>query len=282
MVITDSRKMALHYVTSRAFKFDVVSSIPFDWLYGIPKVGVAYTIVRINRIVRIHRIMQFFYQRESRTNWPNFFRILNLLLYLSLTIHWNACFYFLISMRIGFGSDTWVYPSIEDDNGTLNDYSRLTRQYLVSLYWSTLTLTTIGELPAPVTDIEHLFVIFDFLVGVLIFAVIVGMVGGIITNMNVRKIDFQCRLDNIKQYMRYRDVGKPLQARVIRWFNYLWANNHSLDEQAILKSLPDKLHAEIAIHVHFETLRKVQIFEECEVGLLEELVLKLKPQVIST
>ena len=78
---------------------------------------------------------------------------------------------------------------------------------------------------------------------------------------------------------RYRSVGKDLQVRVIKWFDYLWTNNHSLDEQAILQSLPDKLHAEIAIHVHFKTLRRVQIFEECEAGLLEELVLKLKPQV---
>ena len=83
--------------------------------------------------------------------------------------------------------------------------------------------------------------------------------------------------------MRYRNVGRDLQARVIKWFDYLWTNNHSLDEQESLQSLPDKLQAEIAIHVHvhFETLRQVQIFEECEAGLLEELVLKLKPQVFS-
>lgn len=59
----------------------------------------------------------------------------------------------------------------------------------------------------------------------------------------------------------------------------MWTNNLSLNEEAILQSLPNKLHAEIAIHVHFETLRRVDIFEECEAGFLEELVLKLKPQV---
>ena len=223
--------------------------------------------------------MQFFDLTESSTKWPNLLRLFTLMFYLSLIIHWNACFYFLISKSIGFGSDGWVYPGIEGENATSGEYSQLFRQYIVSLYWSTLTLTTIGELPGPVTDGEHVFVILDYLVGVLIFATIIGMVGGIITNMNARRTVFQSRLDTIKHYMRYRNVGKDLQNRVIKWFDYLWATNHSLDEQEILQLLPDKLHAEIAIHVHFEALSQVKIFEQCEAGLLEELVLKLKPQV---
>lgn len=274
--------MALRYIKSLSFKLDIISLLPFDLLYIIPAVGPQRVIVRLLRVLRIHRMILFFARTESRTNWPNVFRIVILMLYITLIIHWNACFYFLISQSIGFGSDRWVYPAMNDSNGTLNEYSAVSRQYLVSLYWSTLTLTTIGEVPGPVTEWEYVFVILDFLVGVLIFATIVGMVGGIITNMNARRTEFQSRLDSIKQYMRYRSVGKDLQARVIKWFDYVWTNNLSLDEQAILQSLPDKLHAEIAIHVHFETLRRVEIFEECEAGFLEELVLKLKPQVRSS
>lgn len=274
LVVTSSRKMLIHYVKSHAFKLDLLSLLPLDLLYLIPAVGVAYPIVRLNRLLRVHRTMQFFHQAESRTNWPNVLRIFNLMLYISLSIHWNACFYFLISKGIGFGTDGWVYPNISDSG-----YDSLGRQYLFSLYWSTLTLTTIGEVPGPEINVEFLFVIFDFLVGVLIFATIVGMMGGIITNMNQRRTEFQCRLDNIKQYMRYRNVDKRLQARVIQWFNYLWTNHQSLDEETILETLPNKLRAEIAFHVHFDTLSRVKIFESCEVNFLVELVLKLKPQV---
>lgn len=281
LLVTDPRKLAKRYLKSTAFKLDVISIIPTDFLYIIPNFFPGRVIIRINRIFRFHRMMQFFEWTESRTNFPNVFRVVTLILYITLIIHWNACFYYLISENIGFGSDTWVYPSPYDEQGNMTAYSTLTRQYLFSFYWSTLTLTTIGELPSPRTDWEYFFVILDFLGGVLIFATIVGMVGGIITNMNIRRAEFQGRLDSIKQYMSYRNVGKKLQVRVIKWFDYLWTNNHSLDERNILQCLPDKLKAEIAIHVHFETLRHVQIFEECEVGLLKELVLKLKPQVYS-
>lgn len=67
--------------------------------------------------------------------------------------------------------------------------------------------------------------------------------------------------------------------QVIRWFAYTWAQSGALDEERVLAALPDKLKAEIAIRVHMDTLKKVRIFQDCEPGLLEALVLKLKLQV---
>lgn len=86
-------------------------------------------------------------------------------------IHWNACLYFAISYALGFSTDNWVY----NINGAKN--LTLSRQYIYSFYWSTLTLTTIGETPTPENDAEYLFVVADFLAGVLIFATIVGELG---------------------------------------------------------------------------------------------------------
>lgn len=71
---------------------------------------------------------------------------------------------------------------------------------------------------------EYLFVVADFLAGVLIFATIVGNIGSMISNMNVARVEFQNRMDGVKQYMAFRRVSKELEARVIRWFAYTWAN----------------------------------------------------------
>ncbi|XP_055015557.1 cyclic nucleotide-gated cation channel-like [Boleophthalmus pectinirostris] len=118
-------------------------------------------------------------------------------------------------------------------------------------------------------------------VGVLIFASIVGNVGSMISNMNATKASFQSRVDALKHYMHFRHVSRGLEQRVIRWFDYLWTNQKTIDEQEVLRSLPCKLRAEIAINVHLDTLKKVRIFQDCESGLLVELVLKLRPQVFS-
>ena len=146
-------------------------------------------------------MLEFFQRTETRTNYPNLLRISNLVMYIVIIIHWNACLYFAISKTLGFGSDTWVYPDIRRP-----DFGQLSWQYVYCLYWSTLTLTTIGETPPPVQDVEYFFVVADFLTGVLIFATIVGNVGAMISNMNAARADFQAMIDSIKQYMEFRKV----------------------------------------------------------------------------
>uniref|UniRef100_UPI00398E8C15 cyclic nucleotide-gated channel alpha-2-like n=1 Tax=Pristiophorus japonicus TaxID=55135 RepID=UPI00398E8C15 len=274
LLVKDLKKLRDNCIKTFQFKLDIISILPTD--LGYIAVGFNYPELRFNRLLKFPRMFEFCDRTETRTNYPNVFRISNLLLYLLVIIHWNACIYFAISKTIGFGSDRWVYPNISEPY-----HGYLAREYIYSLYWSTLTLTTIGETPAPVLDIEFLFVVFDFLVGVLIFATIVGNVGSMISNMNASRADFQARVDAIKHYMQFRKVSKEVESRVIKWFDYLWANKKTVDEREVLKNLPDKLKAEIAINVHLETLKKVRIFQDCEAGLLVELVLKLRPQVFS-
>nr|KAF6429135.1 cyclic nucleotide gated channel subunit alpha 3 [Molossus molossus] len=274
LLVRDTQRLWRHYTKTLHFKLDVLSLVPTDLAYF--KLGINYPELRFNRLLKFARLFEFFDRTETRTSYPNVFRIGNLVLYILVIIHWNACIYFAISKFIGFGTDSWVYPNISNP-----EYGRLSRKYVYSLYWSTLTLTTIGETPPPVKDEEYLFVVIDFLVGVLIFATIVGNVGSMISNMNASRAEFQAKIDAIKQYMQFRKVTKDLETRVIRWFDYLWANQKTVDEKEVLKSLPDKLKAEIAINVHLDTLKKVRIFQDCEAGLLVELVLKLRPAVFS-
>ena len=44
-----------------------------------------------------------------------------------------------------------------------------------------------------------------------------------------------------------------------------------------MDALPKKLRTDLAIHVHFNTLSKVKLFQDCDKNLLYDLVLKLKP-----
>lgn len=46
--------------------------------------------------------------------------------------------------------------------------------------------------------------VIDTLIGVLVFATIIGGVGSVVTQMNVDVYDFRQKMDGIKFYMKYR------------------------------------------------------------------------------
>lgn len=47
-----------------------------------------------------------------------------------------------------------------------------------------------------------------------IFHEFLGNIGSMISNINVSRVEFQNRMDGVKQYMAFRKVGHELEARV--------------------------------------------------------------------
>lgn len=86
-------------------------------------------------------------------------------------------------------------------------------------------------------------------------------------------------LDQVKAYLRSHHVSKELRQRIDNWYQHLHINKKIIRENEILQQLPVYLRTEIAVSVHLPTLSKVTIFQNCDKSLLEELVLKLIPQV---
>jgi len=113
MIVDDVSKLRHRYLTSAAFKLDVISVLPTDLVF-IVSYEFYVVIARINRVLRIRRLWELFDRTESSTSFPNSFRMSVLVFYLLTAIHWNACFYFMLSAYNGFGSDEWVYFDINE------------------------------------------------------------------------------------------------------------------------------------------------------------------------
>ena len=68
---------------------------PSPFIPTVPAFDMA-ALVRLNRVLKVGRLREFFNHTETRTSFPNLVRILNLVLYIVIIIHWNACLYFFI------------------------------------------------------------------------------------------------------------------------------------------------------------------------------------------
>lgn len=144
LIVYNSLKLTKHYVYSRDFVLDAVSLIPLDLVQIYTGV---HPIIRFPRFLKAYRLIRFIYMVETRTAFPNMWRVANLSHVLFLGCHWFAAFYFLISKAERF-STSWSYPPPQ------GEYASVTQKYLRSLYWSTLTLTTIGDLQSPESNWE--------------------------------------------------------------------------------------------------------------------------------
>uniref|UniRef100_A0A8D0DH42 Cyclic nucleotide gated channel subunit alpha 4 n=1 Tax=Salvator merianae TaxID=96440 RepID=A0A8D0DH42_SALMN len=274
VLVQDQAQIRRRYLRSSTFRWDLLSVLPTDLLYV--RLGTAVPAVRANRFLRSPRFFEACDLIETRTAHPNSFRITKLMLYVFVAIHWNGCLYFALSGFVGYGADDWVCP-----NASRPGFDRHLRQYLHSFYFSTLILTTVGDTPPPQREEEFLFMAGGVLLAVMGFASIMGSVTSVVSNMSRAEATFYPNHDLVKSYLRAHCVRRRLQHHVLRWYQHLQMNKKMTNELEILQHLPERLRAEVAVSIHLPTLRKVQLFQNCEQSLLEELVLKLRPQVYS-
>ncbi|CAI2730828.1 unnamed protein product [Schistosoma spindalis] len=272
--VQEHQKLVMRYIKSYKFLLDLLSLFPLDLIQF--KIGIQ-PMLRFPRFLKWYRCHEWKLRVENRTIFPNIWRVLNLIHILFLGCHWFAAFYYLISKYEGF-KNPWGYQPYTDA-----EQVTMSRRYLKSFYWATLTLTTIGDLSSPSSSIELTFTIVSYLIGVFIFATIVGQVGNIITTRNAHRTEFEKILDNAKSYMRENSVNKDLQNRILRWYDYAWSKGSGRGGQDInsLGMLPDKLKTELALNVNLETLKKVTIFHECRPEFLHDIVLKMRPLVLT-
>lgn len=242
-------------------------------------------------MLKFNRVLEFRAQTETSTNYPYFFRIFCIYTFIVVMIHWNACIFFLLKKYFDVFVDKPEHPSerqfdlnatLASNNNDTSDVAHFLNQYTSCFYRSTLQLTTISNIDPGESSFERLYLLSNFLIGVLVFALIVGSVTEIIDDLNKKRREFQEKVDEVKNYMTLANVDKQLQKRVIKWFNHSWSNNSGMDEQVIFQEfLPENLQAEISINIHLEALKRVHIFQDCEPGLLQQLVTRLKLRVYS-
>jgi cyclic nucleotide gated channel alpha 3 len=273
-LVKNTRKLVRSQIRKPQFYItNILPLIPIELLLA-PFMGFL-PILRLNRLLKLNRVFELRQITETITNFPNIFRLFSLFFIMMILIHWVGCFYFLISKYTGFETGEWLIQI------KLNDQKFLHTQLTYCLYWATKALTSIINFKLAEKPFEQVFVIINLLISLLVFAALIGDVTSIISNMDAQKSLFQQKVDSIKSYMKMRKVSKDLQKKVLQWFEYSWLNSQGLDEDKVKRVLPENLQTEVSMFIHYNTLKQVHIFQDCEPGLLQELVNKLVLQVFS-
>ncbi|XP_077300378.1 cyclic nucleotide-gated ion channel subunit B [Arctopsyche grandis] len=259
--IKDPQITKENYHRSFLFKMDVISLLPLEILYLY--FGTSAVVLRLPRMCKAQTFSQFFNSLDKMLSSPLIIRVARTLIYTFYLIHLNACSYYMMSSFEGIGYNGWVY------NGEGNAYVRC-------FYFATKTSTSIGKNPKPENKLEYVYMTFAWLMGVCVFALLVGQIRYIIITATKSQTEYRKLLAETMKCMRELNIPIDLQNRVTSWFDFTWKQHGTLDDSRALDDLPVNLKTELAISMHIQTLSKVKLFTDCEQAVLRDLVLKLR------
>lgn len=270
--------------------FYALALLPLDYLLQADSIGSAFVhklgvnsvlpyfigIARLPRLLLILRLLplevsaQSFLDECGVVLTSGYKQILRLGVRALLMAHWMACINTVLSTR---------YLELLDSGYTIFE------AYMVSLYWSMYTITTIGYgnvmVDAP-----------TFAIGCLIMgtfmcdAGVTATVSNILSNQESKLGDAKRRRVALTQYMKSHRIDSDTKFDVLDYIDYYSSTLDGLDESILLNeaNLPSHLRLEIVSHI---TLRCVPhlathpMFTGFQLGLLQTLALMLSPVVLA-
>lgn len=125
------------------FWVDMVTLIPWQMLFS----GAHMQLLRILRLIRMFRlvrVVKLFNRWHAHFGMSyKFFSLAQCFVCSLLTLHWFACAWGSVAFSVGDHGDTWLSRRAEFDGRTLESYHHW-EIYNLALYFSTMTLTSVG------------------------------------------------------------------------------------------------------------------------------------------
>eukprot|EP01063_Lacrimia_lanifica_P001762 TRINITY_DN1090_c0_g2_i1.p1 TRINITY_DN1090_c0_g2~~TRINITY_DN1090_c0_g2_i1.p1 ORF type:complete len:556 (+),score=197.60 TRINITY_DN1090_c0_g2_i1:119-1786(+) len=238
------------------FLLDFASALPFEVVALFTTV---YSpLYRANRLLRIARLTYYFSLWEKSTSLkPSVIRIFKSTFVILFMAHFIGCLFFLLILLEGDRATMDFTGSVDIHNKDLGS------KYIRAFYWSFVTMTGYNN-TNPHTKEEHFFSIAVTMIGISLFATIIGTVGSLVTNLDSSALYFRQKMDSINDYMKYKRIPQDLQNDVRNYYAYLWKSGKGLDKNKVLDDLPPYLKNKMSVILNSEIIKKVPLFQQCK------------------
>lgn len=267
--VRDHHKIAKHYLTS-TFGFDLVASFPYDIFVLVegnaaPKLLHKVSAARLFRLVRLLKLLRLVRSsqllKKYRADLTLSYGFLNVSFFMCISIlmaHWIACAWGLVGNTAGSMENSWlgkfIRPDDDKDASPPNQWSIHVpkNQYLVALYMSVMTLTTVGYGDLnPVNLSEYALLVVCMLVGGFMWAYIIGAVCGTIANLDLIRIRHHQRYDQINNLLVNMCIPQHI-ARDVRAYCF---QTEEVERHVAYSSLIDYLSPDLQRKVCSELIK---------------------------
>ncbi|DAZ94984.1 TPA: hypothetical protein N0F65_000616 [Lagenidium giganteum] len=272
------RIAAMQYLKSW-FLVDAVAAFPYAHIVsavsGDTKLRRSLKLLRLIRLLRLLRISRIFRRIQNaifiRSTLSALLKYLLLVMFLA---HWFSCLFHAVGQAHIDEDDNWVRI-----NNLTDRYCNKWDRYVAALYFSVMTLATIGygDISGTNPD-ERLISIVFMVVGGGVFAYGITNIVELVSSLTVVETRFREKMDEVNEYMEARELPIKLRMEIREFYhNTRLSRDSKLNaEHQILNELSSKLRSKVALSINDQFLRKFPFFAGSDPNFLLELALNMR------
>jgi len=150
--------------------------------------------------------------------------------------------------------------------------------YAISMYWSTMTLTSIGFGDiVPVSPLEYWVCNIAMLISSCIWAYIIGAICTLVYSMDHEQLDFDDRMDSFNRLAKENKLPVSLCHRVRDFLRESRSHRKYVKSMETTKSLTSALRGTIAEHMAMQYLGRIPLFKNTGPPFRQAIAGLLKP-----
>lgn len=187
----------------------------------------------------------------------------------AICTHWLACLLFMFASYSDLLSanpadqDTWI----DDFLNRWGDLSRPQEKYIASVYFAAAIITRLGVgdiVPASTAEAPlFVSVMMQVIVPVAccgFYAYVIGVVFALLSAMHVENEEFITELDNLNQFMRYRNLPTQLRVKLRDFVHFRWRERRLKGSDMSDLALTSSLSTAIYQFTHIPLLKSLHPF----------------------
>ena len=285
MEATRMRAPKKYWAESAWFYLDAVAIFPFEllgsnrFLYLIRLVGQYHVSQYTGLIFAMLEEKQILSNIGLQRMWTFFVAM-------AISGHLCGCAFYAASVHDAWAGESSTWGQLDglwvQSNGTLDYRQELMVRYLRSIYWAYVTMVTtgFGDI-VPVTTNETIVCIFSMYVGLVITGTAIANLTLVVTNLDAAATEYQQKLDNLANYMRYRNIPYTLSAKIRRFYEYMWQSLKGVDEKEFLRNLPRPLQQRVTGLITKDLLLRVPSIRRVDPIVLLSMLDELEKHIYS-
>ncbi|KAI9124269.1 hypothetical protein K1719_005569 [Acacia pycnantha] len=259
--------------------FDVVSTFPLELLtlQLSPSLLKFYGFFNMLRLWRLRRVNALFSRLEEDKSYNySWVRCIKLIFVTVFAVHCAGCIFYLLAARYHDPNKTWFGLQMGADFKEQSLWSR----YVISIYWSITTLTTVGYGDLhPVNSWEMIFVICYMLYNLGLGAYLIGNMTNLVVHFTSRTREFRDTIQAAESFARRNQLPVKLQDQMIAHLYLKFrTDSEGLQQPETLNSLPKAMRSSISHRLFYSLVDKVYLFRGVSNDLLFQLVSEMKAE----